>query len=193
MLSSVLLLDVATVRLIPGASLLVGGGGACVPKNGAGSRKQEVSLRTEQLQQVRCSALVSGLRCVIFRRSERGLAVHARPSSFCPLFSVSSKSLPAFGQGEFPDSKELTPLSERRGRWGGAARIRSTEGRNESLVWGGAWRTWWVQNSLSPNWAEKLWLSCLLSKCHMVPIWEMGCDLMWLPNRATEENRIMKG
>ncbi|GAB1302019.1 Dipeptidyl peptidase 3 [Apodemus speciosus] len=47
----VLLLDVAAVRLISGARLLDGWGGACVPMNGAGSRKQEVSLRTEQLQQ----------------------------------------------------------------------------------------------------------------------------------------------
>lgn len=117
----VLLLAVAAVRLIPGARLLVGWGGACVPMNGAGSRKQEVSSRTEQLQQVRCSALVLGSRCVISRRSERGQAVHARSSSFCSPFSASSKSLPAFRQGEFPGSKELTPLSERRGRWGGAA------------------------------------------------------------------------
>lgn len=121
MLSSVSLLAVAAARLIAGVRLLVGGGGACVPMNGAGSRKQEVSLRTEQLQQVRYSALALGSRCVIFRRSELGLAVHARSSSFCQPFSASSKSLRAFGQGEFPGSKELTPLSERRGRWGGAS------------------------------------------------------------------------
>lgn len=128
---------------------IIGGGGACVPMYGEESRKQEVSLRTEQLQQVRHSVLVWGSRCVLFRRSEQGLDVHARSSSFRPLFSPSSKALPAFGQGEFPDSKELTPLSERRDRWGGAARIRGTEGGNVSLVRGGAWRMWWVWNSQS--------------------------------------------
>lgn len=162
------------------------GRGLC-PMNGAGSRKQEVSLRTEQLQQVRYSALVLGSRCVIFRRSELGLAVHATSSSFCPPFSASSKSLPAFGQGEFPGSKELTPLSERRGRWGGAARIKSTVCGNVSLVRGGAWRMWWVRNSLSPNGAGKLWISYLLSKCHMVSIWKTGCDLYGFPTEQQKK------